>query len=90
MPGLAILIHYTLRHPSHWMTRILFLLFSGVGGSVMIRLVNKDSYLKIMRRCPALGTLWVYAIVRMELLDAVLSLLAVGAYCWYDGLKIIF
>lgn len=89
-PGLLFLIHYTLHRPSHLFTRLLFFSLSTLGGSWMVWLINRESYIYIIGRCPALGTLWVYAVVRMDLLDAVISLLLVGGFTWYKNLKLVF
>lgn len=42
-----------------------------------------------MARAPALGTLWMYAVVRLDLSYALISLLAFGAYVKYAGLKLV-
>lgn len=41
-----------------------------------------------MARAPALGTLWVLAIVRLDLAYALASLAAFGAYVYYAGLQL--
>ena len=38
-----------------------------------------------MKRAPALGTLWVWAVVEMRLAYAVVGLLAPLAYMWWGG-----
>lgn len=89
-PGLAFLLHFTLHRPRHLFTRLLLFLLSTAGGSWMIYLINMESYVYVVGRCPALGTLWVYSVVRMELVDAVISLLLVGAYVRWKSLKLVF
>ena len=44
----------------------------------------------VMIRCPVLGTLWIWAIVQLDLVYAVGSLLAVAVYVWWNGLKLVF
>jgi hypothetical protein len=56
----------------------------------MIYIINREGYLKVMRRCPPLGVLWIWGIVHMDLGLALVSLAGVGGWFWYTGMKIIF
>jgi hypothetical protein len=49
-----------------------------------------EARLTVMRRCPVLGTLWIWSIVQLDLVYALGSLLAVGLYTWWNGLKLVF
>lgn len=44
----------------------------------------------VMKLCPVLGTLWIWAIVQLELVYAVASLGAVAGYVWWCDLKLVF
>ena len=43
-----------------------------------------------MRRVPPLGTLWIFAVVRMDLMPACVSLALVAIYVQCAGLRIMF
>lgn len=87
-PSLLLLIHFTLHHSSHLFTRLTLFSLSAIGGSYMVYAMNKYSYLLVMKRTPALGTLWVYSVIRMELADAVISLCMVAVWCWFMRLSL--
>jgi len=38
-----------------------------------------------MKKTPPLGTLWIWAVVELDILGAVASLGAVWGYAWYHG-----
>lgn len=42
-----------------------------------------------MARAPAVGTLWIFTVVRMDLAKCVLSLLVFGAYLLYAGYRLV-
>ncbi len=44
---------------------------------------------EMARKCPPLGTMWVYTIIQLDLVKAVAALVAVAAYVQWAGLKII-
>ena len=56
-----------------------------LAGSKLVRLVNDGAYLAVMKRAPALGTVWVWAVVEMRLFTAVGSLVLVGGWAWRRG-----
>ncbi|KAG0147659.1 hypothetical protein CROQUDRAFT_61480 [Cronartium quercuum f. sp. fusiforme G11] len=87
-PSLILLIHFTLHHSSHLFTRLTLFSLSAIGGSYMVHIMNKFSYLLVMKQTPALGTLWIYSVVRMELREAVISLCIVAGWCWYNKLSL--
>ncbi|KAH9816380.1 hypothetical protein DFH28DRAFT_965123 [Melampsora americana] len=87
-PSLILLIHFTLHYPKHLFTRFTLLCLSAIGGSYMVFVMNKYSYLLVMKQTPALGTLWIYSVVRMDLIDAVLSLGLVAGWCWFKTLSL--
>lgn len=83
------IIFYTARHANHVAMRFALFIYSLVGGSVMIHTVNHAGYLVVISRSPALGTLWIWSIVQLDLLPAVISLAGVWAYVRWKGLNII-
>lgn len=44
----------------------------------------------VMRRCPMLGSIWIWSIVQLDLPSALVSLAVVVAYVKYNGLSVIF
>jgi len=50
---------------------------------------HQASYDITLARTPALGTLWIYAIVCLELGYAMASVLLFGAYVYAAGLKLV-
>ncbi|EGG04099.1 uncharacterized protein MELLADRAFT_108727 [Melampsora larici-populina 98AG31] len=87
-PSLIVLIHFTLHSPKHLFTRFTLFGLSAIGGSYMVFVMNKYSYLLVMKQTPALGTLWIYSVVRMDLIDAVISLVIVAGWCWVKKLSL--
>ncbi|KAK0235758.1 hypothetical protein EDD85DRAFT_613296 [Armillaria nabsnona] len=89
VPILALLIFYTMRYKEHRRLQIgLFLVSIGIGCR-MIYLLNRGSLYVNIRQVPPLGTLWIYAIVQLELGPAILNLATVVAYVWWKDLKIL-
>jgi len=67
----------------------LFLFVLGVlSGSRMLYLLDRGSWLVNMQQCPPLATAWVYTIVQLDLLPAVLSLGVIGMYVWWQELNL--
>jgi len=66
--------------------RQLFFLALSVGaGAYMLYAGNEHGYYFVMRRAPPLGVLWVWSVVEMDLMYALIHLLAVGSWTWYKG-----
>ncbi|WAQ81294.1 hypothetical protein PtA15_1A634 [Puccinia triticina] len=87
-PSALFLIHYTLHSHEQVLANLLLFGLSTIGGSYMVYIMNRLSYLLVMRRVPPLGALWIYAVVRMHLSHAVLSLLLVALWAWVMKLSI--
>ncbi|OAV94837.1 hypothetical protein PTTG_00754 [Puccinia triticina 1-1 BBBD Race 1] len=87
-PSALFLIHYTLHYHEQVLANLLLFGLSTIGGSYMVYIMNRLSYLLVMRRVPPLGALWIYAVVRMHLSHAVLSLLLVALWAWVMNLSI--
>jgi len=90
VPFLAIFIYYTNKHKTSRLCQLALLVLSILSGTKMIELINRGSFLKVMRQTPPLGTLWVYAIWQLDLLPAVLGLGIVFGWVKWTGMKIIF
>ncbi|KAA1078908.1 hypothetical protein PGTUg99_019632 [Puccinia graminis f. sp. tritici] len=86
-PSALFLIHYSLHYHEQVLANLLLFGLSTVGGSYMVYIMNRLSYLLVMRRVPPLGALWIYAVVRMHLSHAVLSLILVALWAWIMNLS---
>lgn len=84
--GLAFVVFYTNRYCHTPLGQLQLFAMSAIGGSYMVYTVNFASYTKILHQMPALGVLWVWAVWMLPLGKAVLSLLIVAAFSWYNGL----
>ncbi|KAK0495363.1 hypothetical protein EDD18DRAFT_1310085 [Armillaria luteobubalina] len=77
-----------MRYKEHRRLQIgLFLTSIGIGCR-MIYLLSRGTLYVNIRQVPPLGTLWIYAIVQLELGPAVLNLAIVAMYVWWKDLKI--
>ena len=75
MPGLPMKYQTPLR-------QFIFFVTSVVCGCYLILISNTHGYLAVMKQAPPLGCLWIWAVVELELLWAVLSLSLAGGYLW--------
>lgn len=87
-PFLFLVLVVTL-HPraSHLATQVLFAAMSIVAGGWLVYASNDEPYLAVMKKAPALGTLWIWAIVEMRWEWAVVCLSIVGGWGWWKGYK---
>jgi hypothetical protein len=78
-------------HPRKtWITVRLFLLAMSIAaGCYIVKAVNVYGYYYVMKKTPPLGTLWIWAVIEMGLVESLLSLAGVYAYIWYYGHAII-
>lgn len=83
-----ILVHYML-HPyrKNVVFRILSMIASTAIGMYLVYSTNEEGYYAVMKRAPALGTLWVWLFLEMEWNWAAMSLVGVGAYMWLNDYK---
>ncbi|KAG0709542.1 hypothetical protein DFH29DRAFT_2158 [Suillus ampliporus] len=87
-PILSTFVFYTTRHKANPRLQLaLFLLSLGVGPR-MIWLVNRGSWLVNIRQCPQFATIWLYTVVQLNLNWAALSLVMIGAWTWFTGMKL--
>ena len=68
-----------------WSRQVLFWVGSTVAGCYLIKSGNKYGYYAVMKRAPPVGTVWVWSVVEMELVPAVVHVLVVGGYMWWNG-----
>ncbi|KAJ9478142.1 hypothetical protein PHBOTO_001710 [Pseudozyma hubeiensis] len=90
LPVLAFFIHYNLTSQRQALIQgLLFVLCSACGCS-LIYVVNKSSYDVVVQRVAPLGTLWIFCVVRLDLLPACISLAIVAVFVQQSQLKIVF
>ena len=54
-------------------------------GCYLIYLTNDKGYYAVMKNAPGIGTLWVFAILELRLVGALLGVLGPGVYAWRMG-----
>jgi len=64
-----------------------FFCLSLIVGPRMLWLISRGSWLVNMQQCPPLATIWVYIIVQLDLLPAVVGLAIVVGWVKWQGLK---
>jgi len=89
VPILSIFIFYTTRYKQDRRMQLLLVAISVLVGSRMLWLLNNASWLVNMQQCPPLATVWIYTVVQLDLVAAVVSLLIVGGFVWWNRLKIL-
>lgn len=67
--------------------QVFFLVASVAAGTWLIRSGNNYGYFAVMKTAPPLGTLWIWAVVEMDLWFAVAHVVVVGVYMWWNGFK---
>ncbi|KAI8453628.1 hypothetical protein BY996DRAFT_4582898 [Phakopsora pachyrhizi] len=88
IPTSLLFIYLTLTNRRRLTVQSLLFMISNLTGSYMIYVINRSSYLLVMRRTPGLGCLWIYCVVLMDLRFAVCSLTLIGAWCWIMNLSL--
>ncbi|EGO03399.1 hypothetical protein SERLA73DRAFT_174865 [Serpula lacrymans var. lacrymans S7.3] len=89
IPILSLFVFYTSRHKADRRTQALLFLISLFVGPRMIWLINRGSWLVNMRQCPPFATVWLYAVVQMNLGLAVASLILIFGWVWWSGMKLL-
>lgn len=68
--------------------QVLFAAMSIIAGGWLVYATNDEPYMAVMQKAPALGTLWVWAVVEMKWEWAVGCLTVVGGWGWWRGYSI--
>jgi len=69
----------------HLLSQTLFMAGSVAAGCYLIYITNEHTYYAVMKRAPALGCLWIWSVIELELLPAVGSLGLSAAYLLWNG-----
>jgi hypothetical protein len=63
---------------------LLFLAGSVAAGCYLVFSGNKHGYFNVMKAAPPIGTLWVWSVIEMALPYAMLSVITVFGYLWWN------
>lgn len=66
------------------MRQILFVLTANVAGCYLIYLTNDRGYYAVMKRAPAIGTLWVWSVIELGLIGALAGVIGPGLFAWWN------
>ncbi|KAK4043835.1 hypothetical protein C8A01DRAFT_12620 [Parachaetomium inaequale] len=66
----------------------IFFTTSVFAGCYLIHITNSSGYMAVMKQAPPLGCLWVWSVIELDLLWAVLSLSGAGTFLWQKGYSI--
>lgn len=88
-PWLILLLVFLL-HPrsSDLPIQLLFAVMSIAAGCWLVYATNDEPYMAVMKKAPALGTLWVWAIIELRWEWGIGCLGVVGAFGWWKGYSI--
>ena len=81
---LVFVLHPRSGHPA---AQVLFAVMSTLAGAWLVYATNKEPYMAIMKKAPALGTLWIWAIVELKWEWALATLSILGGWGWWKGYK---
>lgn len=78
LPGLASRFQPAFR-------QAVFFISSTCAGCYLIHISNRHGYLAVMKQAPPLGCIWVWSVIELNLLPAVLSLGLAAVFVWQGG-----
>jgi hypothetical protein len=65
--------------------QIVYTIAANVAGCYLIYLTNDKGYYAVMKRAPAIGTLWVWCIIELGLMGALAGVIGPGIFAWWNG-----
>lgn len=87
---MVFLIHYLVHpHRNRWLVQVGLLILSVACGCYIVDSVNRAGYYAVMKKTPPLGTLWVWAVVEMDVWLDVLSCAIVGIFTWWGEYNVL-
>ncbi|TKY87184.1 hypothetical protein EX895_003861 [Sporisorium graminicola] len=90
LPLLAFFIHFNLTSKRQALIQGLLFIICSACGCGLIYIVNKSPYDVVVQRVAPLGTLWIFSVVRLDLMPAFISLGIVAMFVKQAQLNIIF
>lgn len=90
LPILALFIHFNLTYKRQAVIQAMLFVLCSACGCSLIWIVNKSSYDVVVQRVAPLGTLWIFSVVRLDLLPACISLGLTAMFVKNSDLKILF
>jgi hypothetical protein len=64
---------------------LVYLVTANVAGCYLLRLTHDRGYYAVMKKAPAVGTVWVWAVLEMRLGGALAGVVGPAAYAWWNG-----
>ncbi|PCH41182.1 hypothetical protein WOLCODRAFT_137238 [Wolfiporia cocos MD-104 SS10] len=89
VPILSLFIFYSNRYKRHRTMQFIFFLLCLAAAPRLIWIINRASWRVVMKQCPPLATICVYAVLQLDLAPVVLSFVLIGGWVWYTKMKII-
>lgn len=66
-------------------SQLCYFIAANIAGCYLIHVTNDRGYYAVMKRAPAIGTLWVWTVLELGLIGAIGGLLGPGLFAWYYG-----
>ncbi|KZT12712.1 uncharacterized protein LAESUDRAFT_808266 [Laetiporus sulphureus 93-53] len=90
VPIISIFVFYTNRYKRRREMQFCFFLVTLILGPRLIWLINMANWRTVMKQCPPAATLWIYAVLQMELAPSVISLVLIALWTWLSKMRILF
>ncbi len=84
-PAPAIYISPRIRQGIKVAQQLMFVITANIAGCYLIYLTNDRGYYAVMKRAPAIGTLWVWCVLELGLVGALAGVMGPGAFAWWNG-----
>lgn len=69
--------------------QLAFVITANIAGCYLIYLTNDRGYYAVMKRAPAIGTLWVWCIIELGLMGALAGVAGPGVFAWWNRYGVI-
>ena len=79
------LLHTKTANRLQLLRQLFFFAAAGYAGCHLIHAGNKHGYYMVMQRAPPIGTVWIWSVVELNLPYAVVHVLVVLVYTWWNG-----
>lgn len=65
--------------------QVIYVCIANLAGCYLIYLTNDKGYYAVMKNAPAVATMWLWAILELGLVGALVGVLGPGCYAWWYG-----